>query len=117
MDEKVLDGTQKALPNSTAILILGICSIVLCFCYFCIGFLGITCGIIALVLAKGDNKLYIENPEKYTEASFSNLKAGKVCAIIGLCMSSLYLLFIGIYFILAFAGVFGSEVFEKFFAI
>ncbi len=117
MEEKVLDSSQKALPNSTAILILGICSIVLCFCYFCFGFLGITCGIIALVLAKGDNKLYLENPEKYTEGSYSNLKAGKICAIVGLSMSSLYLLFIGIYFLLVFAGVFGNEIYENFLSI
>ncbi len=77
---------QQQLPNATAILVLGIISIVGCFCY---GLPGLVCGIIALVLSGKANALYKENPSLYTEASFKNMKAGKVCAIIGLSLSAL----------------------------
>ena len=87
---------QQALPNSTAVLVLGIISIVGCFCY---GIIGLILGIIALVLAGKANALYAQNPTAYTEASFKNLKAGKICAIVGLCLSALYFVFIVIYII------------------
>ena len=77
---------QQQLPNATAILVLGIISIVGCFCY---GLPGLVCGIIALVLSGKATTLYKENPSLYTEASFKNMKAGKVCAIIGLSLSAL----------------------------
>lgn len=85
---------QRALPNSTAVLVLGIISIVGCFCY---GIIGLVLGIIALVLAGKDTTLYQQNPGLYTEASFKNMKAGKVCAIVGLCLSALYFIFIIVY--------------------
>jgi hypothetical protein len=31
-------------------------------------------------------KLYRQNPELYSESSLSNLKAGKICSIVGLAM-------------------------------
>ncbi len=83
------DGPQQNLPNATAVLVLGIISIVGCFCY---GVVGIVCGIIALVLAKKDNRMYLVNPAMYRASSYSNLKAGRVCAIIGLILSAIYLL-------------------------
>lgn len=86
---------QKGLPNATAVLVLGILSIVVCFCY---GILGIICGIIALVLAGKDQKLYKEDAGLYTSGSYSNLKAGKVCAIIGLVISILYLIVLIFFF-------------------
>ena len=83
-----------SLPNATAVLVLGIISIVGCFCY---GIAGIICGIIALVLAKKDMALYYANPGSFTEASRNNLKAGRVCAIVGLSISSLYIIILVIY--------------------
>ncbi|MDR0505247.1 MAG: hypothetical protein LBH32_00285 [Dysgonamonadaceae bacterium] len=77
---------RVSLPNSTAVLILGIASIVTCCCY---GIPGIICGIIAIVLANSAVKMYAVNPDAYTESSYKNLKAGKVCAIIGLIISVL----------------------------
>ena len=50
------------------------------------------CSIIALVLAKKDGVLFALNPQAYTPSSYSNLKAGRVCAIIALVLSSLYLM-------------------------
>lgn len=86
--------SQQVLPNSTGVLVLGILSIVFCFCY---GLIGLVLGIIAIVLANKANKLYLENSQNYSESSYKNMKAGKVCAIIGVCLSSLYLVVIIIY--------------------
>jgi len=85
---------QVPLPNGTAALVLGIISIPGCICY---GIPGLICGIIALVLSNKDMKLYKLNPAAYTTGSLSNLKAGKVCAIIGLCLSVIYFVFIVIF--------------------
>lgn len=80
------EAPQK-LPNATAVLVLGILSILTCCCY---GVLGLILGIVALVLAKKDTKLYNENPSNYT--NFSNIKTGKILAIIGIILSVLYLI-------------------------
>lgn len=84
--EKNIFSPQHELPNATAVLVLGIVSIVGCFCYV---LPGLICGIIALVLAKKDLKLYDSNPGVYTQSSYNNLKAGRVCAIIGLIFSGI----------------------------
>lgn len=78
---------QVALPNSTAVLILGIIGIVACCCYGG----GLIFGIIALVLAAKDMARYRANPSMYTKGSYNNLNAGRICAIIGLVISVLYL--------------------------
>lgn len=82
-------GMQQSLPNATAVLILGILSIVTCCCY---GVIGLILGIIALVLAKKDKGLYNANPVAYTDGSLKNLNAGRICAIIGLVLNIIYLL-------------------------
>lgn len=64
------------LPNATATLVLGILSIVVCF----------ICGIVALVISNKDIALYKANPELYSTASYNNIKAGRICAIIGLAL-------------------------------
>jgi len=81
-------GDKMMLPNATPVLVLGIISIVGCFCY---GVVGLICGTIALVLAKKDLTLYRQAPEHYTKSSYDNLQAGKICAIIGLCLSVVFL--------------------------
>lgn len=81
---------QVTLPNSVAILVLGIVSIALCWCY---GIIGIACGVIALVLAGKAKALYTENPEAYTESSYKNMNAGRICAIIGTILSALYIVY------------------------
>jgi hypothetical protein len=77
---------QQTLPNATAVLVLGILSIVLCF-------FGLVLSIIALVLAGKDSRLYRDSPELYTMGSYTNLKAGRICAIIGLIINVLLVLF------------------------
>ncbi len=94
--------TQQALPNATGVLVLGILSIVFCFCY---GIIGITLGIIALIMGNKAIKLYLSSPESYTESSYKNTKAGKTCAIIGLCLSSVYIIFLIVYI-----GIIGAAV-------
>ena len=89
--QNVYDNMKFNLPNATAVLILGIVSIVTCFCYGIVGFI---CGIIAIVLAGKDARLYNTDPSRYTPSSYGNLKAGRICAIIGIVLSALYLLII-----------------------
>lgn len=93
---------QTALPNSSAVLVLGIVSIIGCFCY---GIVGVICGIISLVLSAKDKKLYEQNPSSYTPGSYSNLKTGRICAIIGLALSAVYLIVIIIFLIIFGAAI------------
>ncbi|NBP05313.1 MAG: hypothetical protein EBV15_03705 [Bacteroidetes bacterium] len=85
-----------ALPNSTAVLVLGILSLVMCFCY---GIIGLILGIIGLSMAGKDLQRYKMNPNAYTISSYNNLKAGRVCSIIGIILSGLYFIIIIIYLI------------------
>lgn len=76
---------KRNLPNATAVLILGIISILTC----CCGGLGIgvIAGIVALVLAKKDLKLYNENPDLYL--NYPTLNTGRILAIIGTTLSAI----------------------------
>ncbi|WP_027379721.1 CCC motif membrane protein [Chryseobacterium daeguense] len=80
---------QQKLPNATAVLVLGIVSIVGCCCY---GLPGLIAGIIALVLAKKDNALYKQNPTMYS--NYGQLNAGRIMAIIGIVLSVLYVIYV-----------------------
>lgn len=91
---------QIALPNATAVLILGIVGIITCCCYGG----GAILSIIALVLASKDMKLYKANPHMYTKGSYSNLNAGRICAIIALVFSLSYIVMM-----IALVGVIGWE--------
>jgi hypothetical protein len=90
---------QRKLPNATAVLVLGILSILGC-CFYAIG---IVFSIIALVMAKKDMALYALNPEMYD--NYSNLKTGRILAIIGLVIN-----IIGIITTIAFIAFFGWAV-------
>lgn len=83
-------GGQQNLPNATATLVLGIISIVATLCYG----IGIVCGIIGLVLASKDKKLYQSAPELYSTSSYSTSNAGRICSIIGTVLSAIYILVI-----------------------
>jgi hypothetical protein len=87
----IFNGGKQPLPNATAVLVLGIVSLVGCCCY---SIPGLVCSIIALILGNKDLKMYYSNPTAFTESSLNNLKAGRVCAIIALIISILYLLMI-----------------------
>lgn len=78
--------SKQMLPNATAVLVLGICSIVFgCF------FIGIALGIIGIVLSKKGREMYKQNPSQYD--GYGSLNAGFIMSIIGLCISSLYLVY------------------------
>ncbi len=95
---------QVPVPNSAAVLVLGILSIVFCFCY---GFIGLVLGIIALVLAGKANAIYKSNPTNFTVSSFNNLKAGKICGIIGTILSALMLVYVIVVFFIIGAAMTG----------
>lgn len=79
---------QQTLPNSTAVLVMGIISVLTCCCYG----IGVVLSIIGLVLANKDLKLYNANPSQYKSAS--TLNTGKILCIIGLVLGILFLCFI-----------------------
>jgi len=108
-NNEVNSNVQKPLPNATAVLVLGILSIAVCWCY---GLFGVTMGIIALVLAGKARALYTQNPELYTVGSYKNMNAGRICAIIGTILSSLYLAFVVIYVVILGAAV--GSIFSEF---
>lgn len=91
------NGGHLTTPNSIGVLVLGILSIVFCWCY---GVLSVVLGIVALVLASAGEKEYRLNPSAYSLTSYKNLKAGKTCAIIGLCLSGVAILCFIIYVII-----------------
>lgn len=76
---------QVSIPDASAVLVLGIISIVTCCC--CMGIIGIICSIVAIIMYKNSIKVYNENPSLYKQSSLSNLNAGRICAIIGLILS------------------------------
>ncbi len=88
MENNTKTNMQVNLPNATAVLTLGIVSIVLCWCH---GIFGLILAIIALVLANKDLALYNADPEKYTAGSYSNIKTGRTIAIIGLVLAGVFL--------------------------
>lgn len=70
------------VPNATAVLILGICSIVFCG-------LGPILGTIAMVLAKGARAEFEGKPGVYDPGSYGSVKTGRTCGIIGICVGVL----------------------------
>ena len=94
---QIFNTPKQEVPNATAVLVLGIISLVGCFCYV---IPGLTCSIIALVLASTAKRTYLNNPDLYTIGSYKNLNAGRICAIIGLCLAAVGVLLIIVYFIM-----------------
>ncbi len=81
---------QQPLPNSGGILAMGILSLVLFCCFY--GAISIVLAIIALVLASKAQREYYQNPDLYTISSYKNMRAGRVTAIIGLCLAGLIII-------------------------
>jgi len=73
---------QEPLPNATLILVLGILSIVLCQ----------PLGIVALIMGNNSIAAYNANPGRYTEGSLNNVKAGRICGIIGIALMVLWII-------------------------
>jgi hypothetical protein len=85
-DEQDAFNTQQPLQNATAVLVLGVTSLVICL-------FGIALAIIALTLAVRDIKLYKVNPKIYTIASYKNMQAGKICACISFALNMLLIVY------------------------
>ena len=79
--------TKQSLPNNVGTLVCGILSLVFVCCWGA----GLILGIVALAISARSQKLLRENPTGYSGAG--NHKAGRVCAIIGLAFSIIYLLY------------------------
>lgn len=78
---------KPTLPNATASLVLGILSIVTS-CWF----VGFVLGIIGLVLGNKARRIYLLAPEAYNGYGMAN--AGRITSIVGICIGSLYVLYI-----------------------
>lgn len=89
---------QLSLPNADAVLVLGIISIVSCFCY---GFFGLIFGVVAIILGSKAKNLYFDNPGLYTESSYKNANAGYICGIIGTIISGIFLIILVFFIVLA----------------
>ena len=100
------------IPNSQGILILGIFSLVTTICCGGIGFVGLVLGIIAVVMSSKAEQMYAENPVAYTEASYKNVNAGRICGIIGIVVNGVLIL-AGIIYLLV-VGVGLTAFFESF---
>jgi hypothetical protein len=114
MDDKQVNGKWPApendyhhllpvnLHNARSVLVLGVLSIVFSIWYFAL--IGVFLSSRALFLASRDLKVYNSDKSQYSLSSYSNLKAGRACAIIGLSVSILFCLL----FILILFGVFAT---------
>lgn len=80
---------KESLPNATAVLVMGILSIIFCWCW---GFIGLILGIIGLILGTKSRKIYKEDPDRYSLSSYKNLNAGYICSLIGTILSGLFVL-------------------------
>jgi hypothetical protein len=97
LDSSFILDNEENLPNYIGVLTLGICSIIPGSC--CYGIVGIICGIIALVLSSKSKKLLKEDPNRYSEKSKSLTKAGRICAIVGISISAIYIIVIVVYLV------------------
>ena len=77
---------QQDLPGAGGILTMGILSIIFA------GLIGLILAIIALSQSSRAIAEYRSNPTGYTASSYSKVKAGRICAIVGLCLLGLVLL-------------------------
>lgn len=78
---------KQKLPNSTAVLVLGILSIVLA---CCCSIFGSILGVIGLVLANKATALYNSNPDQYD--GLNNVKTGKILNICGIVLGILMII-------------------------
>jgi|SRR6185437_10257474 len=82
---------KQQLPNATAVLVLGICSVV-----FGCAFIGTILGIIGIVLSSKGRAMNRSNPEEYY--GYGQLNAGFILSIIGVCLgafSTIYWIVVG----------------------
>jgi hypothetical protein len=83
---------KTSLPNSTAVFVLGLCSVI-----FACFFVGFILGIIGLFMAREPRAMYRDNPNLYE--GYGLLNAGYVLSIIGVCLGALYIAYFVIIFL------------------
>jgi hypothetical protein len=84
--ENITNQNQRVLPNASTVLVLGILSIVLgC------GGVGLILGIIGLIISKEGKRLYEQSPGEWS--GYSNLNAGRIMSIIGICVGGLAIIY------------------------
>lgn len=108
MENQPLTTNQQLekLPNATAVLILGICSLLFgCF------FAGLICGIIGLALAKKPMQMYLQNPQKYM--NYGALNAGRIMSIIGVIFGALSVVWLIVGGLILGQSFFLSDLFEE----
>ena len=92
--------TPDELKDLKASKTLGIVSIVTSIvCCVIYGIPGLVTGIIGLVLANQTQKIYDLNPEKYGLETGQHIKNAKTLNIIGICISSLIILALVVFYI------------------
>ena len=74
--------------------------------------MGLVLGIIAVVMSSKAEQMYAQNAAAYTEASYKNVNAGRICGIIGIVVNGVLIL-AGIIYLLV-VGVGLTAFFESF---
>jgi uncharacterized Tic20 family protein len=110
-NQKKNETAPVPLPNANTILLLGIFSIVIAFCCGFLALVGLILGIVALALSPKPLEMYAADPSKYTENSYKNITAGRICAIIGIVISGLLML-AGLVYLTILGGAIGT-IFDK----
>ncbi|HTB99246.1 MAG TPA: CCC motif membrane protein [Ferruginibacter sp.] len=87
---------KPQLPNTTAVLVLGIISVV--FSTICCYGVGLVLGIIGVALSVEGRRLYKQNPDMYD--GWKNLNAGFTMSIIGICLTAVWLIIGVLYYII-----------------
>ncbi|HLP55108.1 MAG TPA: hypothetical protein VK151_08770 [Fluviicola sp.] len=84
-------GRREKIPGSGGVLAMGILSIV-----FFMGLLGPIMGIITLATSGSKVHMYHNDPDRYDEASFRQVKSGRTCAVVGLSLSGFAILIVAV---------------------
>lgn len=109
MEINEINQQKKDAPNATLVLILGIVSLVMC----CFYGSGLIVAIVSLVLGNQALKMVKASPNEYKESSVKNLKAGRIISIITIVLGVLYLILIGILFVIYGAALFSAGFIES----
>lgn len=97
MTEKT-EQIKRDLPDAVTVLVLGILSLI--FSFSC-GIIGLILGIVSVVMASSQRRIYLAAPHDYTENSFKNVNTGRVCGIISICFSAIAFVIV----VLIFCGI------------
>lgn len=95
---------KPSLPDDGLILGLGIGSLLM---LFICGPAGLIMAIVAIGKAKNAEQVYRQNPGKYDNSTYSLVNSGRICAIIGVVLNSLWVLG-SLLYVFIIIGAFGA---------